>query len=206
MAIDSAVEDGRTTRTLVLVATVGVLVGDAVYLWLISTQSAYPPDAFTVPFVAGYLAVTAAMLGLSLMRGSMLVKLRPAFRAGSAAGLLVMGVLALFSVGLPFVISGALATGAAVRTLAGRPRRLTVITEVAAAVIALVVLVAGFEVTERLIVCPAHGVSGGSGYGLVSGGYHWQCVDGWLTFGSGFCSSQGGGIDANGHAFSTSSC
>jgi hypothetical protein len=69
-----------------------------------------------------------------------------------------------------------------------------------------VVLVAGFEVTERLIVCPTHGVSGGSGYGLVTGGYHWQCVDGRLTFASGFCTSQGGGIDANGHAFTTSSC
>jgi hypothetical protein len=206
MAISAAVQDGRTTRTLVWVAAVGVLVGDAAYLWLISTQGALPPDAFTVPFVAGYLALMAAMLGLSLMRVSMLVKLRPAFRAGSAAGLLVLGVLALFSVGLPFVISGGLATGAAVRTLAGRPRRQAVITEVAAAVIALVVLVAGFEVTERLIVCPAQGVSGGSGYGIVSGGYHWQCVDGRLTFGSGFCTSQGGGVDANGHAFSTSSC
>ncbi|HEV2035848.1 MAG TPA: hypothetical protein VGU71_16920 [Candidatus Dormibacteraeota bacterium] len=206
MPIDSSVEDSRTTRTLVLVAAVGVLVGDAVYLWLISTQSAYPPDAFTIPFVAGYVALMAAMLGLSLMRAPLLVKARPAFRAGSAAGLLVMGVLALFSIGLPFVISGGLATGAAVRTLAGRPRRQTVITEVAAAVIALVVLVAGFEVTERLIVCPAHGVSGGSGYGLVTGGYHWQCVDGRLTFASGFCSNQGGGIDANGHAFSTSNC
>lgn len=206
MAVNTAMQDGRTTRTLVLVAAAGVLVGDAVYLWLISTQGAYPPDAFTVPFVAGYLALMAALLGLSLLSASVLVKLRPAFRAGSAAGLLVLGVLALFSVGLPFVISGALATGAAVRSLAGRPRRQTVITEIAAAVIALVMLVAGFEVTERLIVCPAHGVSGGSGYGIVSGGYHWQCLDGHLTFASGFCASQGGGIDANGHAFSTSSC
>jgi hypothetical protein len=206
VAIKTAVEDGRTTRILVVVAAAAVLVGDTAYLWLISTQGRYPPDVFTVPFVAGYLALMAAMLGLSLTRASVLVKLRPAFRAGSAAGLLVLGVLALTSVGLPFVISGALATGAAVRTLAGRPRRQTVFTEVAAAAIALVVLVAGFEVTERLILCPAHGVSGGSGYGLVSGGYHWQCVDGRLTFASGFCSNQGGGIDANGHAFSTSNC
>ena len=193
MATDAALQDGRTTRTLVLVAALGVVVGDAAYLWLISTQGALPPDAFTVPFVAGYLALMAAMLGLSLTRPSILVRLRPAFRAGSAAGLLVLGVLALFSVGLPFVISGALATGAAVRTLAGRPRRKTVITEVAAAAVALVVLVAGFEITERLIVCPAQGTSGGSGYGLVTGAYHWQCVDGRLTFASGFCASPGAG-------------
>jgi hypothetical protein len=191
---------------MVMIAAVAVLLGDLGYIWLISTQGAYPPDAFTVPFVAGSWAVMAALLGLSLMSTPQLVKLRPAFRAGAAAGLLVLGVLSLFSIGLPFVIAGALATGAAVRTLAGRPRRQAVITEVAAAVIALVVLVTGLEVTERLIVCPAHGVSGGSGYGLVSGGYHWQCVDGRLTFASGFCSNQGGGIDANGHAFSTSNC
>ncbi len=206
MAIQAAVQDSRTTRILVLIAAVVVLVGDAGYLLLISTQGAYPPDAFTVPFVAGYWAVMAAMLGLSLMSAPLLVKLRPAFRAGPAAGLLVMGVLALFSVGLPLVVAGGLATGAAIRTLAGPQRKQAMITEVAAAVIAVVVLVAGFEATERLILCPAHGVSGGSGYGLVSGGYHWQCVDGRLTFASGFCTSQGGGIDANGHAFSTSSC
>jgi hypothetical protein len=206
VATTVAVQDSRSTRVMVMIAAVAVLLGDLGYIWLISTQGAYPPDAFTVPFVAGSWAVMAALLGLSLMSTPQLVKLRPAFRAGAAAGLLVLGVLSLFSIGLPFVIAGALATGAAVRTLAGRPRRQAVITEVAAAVIALVVLVTGLEVTERLIVCPAHGVSGGSGYGLVSGGYHWQCVDGRLTFASGFCSNQGGGIDANGHAFSTSNC
>jgi hypothetical protein len=81
-----------------------------------------------------------------------------------------------------------------------------VTTEVAAAVLAIAVLVGGFEVTERLIICPARGLSGGSGYGLISGGYHWTCVDGRLEFGSGFCSTSGGGIDANGHAFATNSC
>ena len=191
---------------MVIIAEVVVLLGDIGYIWLISTQGAYPPDAFTVPFVAGSWAVMSALLGLSLLRTPRLVKLRPAFRAGAAAGLLVLGALSLFSIGLPFVVAGVLATGAAVRTLAGRPRRQAVITEVAAAVIAVAVLLAGFEVTERLIVCPAHGVSGGSGYGLVSGGYHWQCLDGRLTFASGFCANQGGGIDANGHAFSTSNC
>jgi hypothetical protein len=111
--------------------------------------------------------------------------MRPALRAGAAAGLLVTGVLGLFSVGLPMVIAGALATGAAVRTLAGRDRKWAVSTEVLAAVIAVVVVVAGLELTARLILCPPHGESGGAGAGLVSGDYHWRCVEGQLTFASG---------------------
>src|SRR2546427_7525495 len=51
------------------------------------------------------------------------------------------------------MVAGALATGAAVRSLAGR-RRTAVMSEVIAAVLVLVFLVSGFEVTERLIVCP----------------------------------------------------
>ena len=206
MVTAAAIPDGRFTRILVLISAILVLVGDVGYILLISTQGSYPPDAFTVPFVAGYWAVIAAMLGLSLRNRPGLVRLRPAFRAGAAAGLLVTGVLALFSIGLPMVLAGALATGAAVRTLAGRNWKRAVVTEALAAVIAVAVLVAGLEITERLILCPSRGVSGGSGYGLVSGAYHWQCVDGRLTFASGFCGTQGGGVDPNGHAFSTSNC
>jgi hypothetical protein len=206
MAAQSAVQDSRATRTLVLIAAVVVLVVDAGYVLIIATQGSHSADAFTVPFLAGYWVVMAAMLGLSLLDRPRLMTLRPALRAGAAAGLLVTGVLGLFSIGLPVVVAGAVATGAAVRTLAGRDRKRALVNEVLASVVAVVVLVAGLETTERLIVCPPHGVSGGSGYGLVSGGYHWQCVDGRLTFGSGSCSSHGGGVDANGHAFSMSSC
>jgi hypothetical protein len=206
MGAQSAVHDSRTTRTLVLIAVVLVVMGDAGYVLIVATQGSYPPDAFTVPFLAGYWLVMAVMLGLSVLDRPRLAALRPALRAGAAAGLLVTGVLGLFSIGLPMVIAGALATGAAVRTLAGRDRRWAVSIEALAAVVAVVVVVAGLEVTARLILCPSHGASGGSGYGLVSGAYHWQCVDGRLTFASGLCSSQGGGVDANGHAFSTNNC
>ena len=206
MAAQSAVHDTRATRTLVLIATVLVVLGDAGYVLIVATQGSYPPDAFTVPFLAGYWLVMAAMLGLSLLDRPRLATLRPALRAGAAAGLLVTGLLGLFSIGLPMVIAGALSSGAAVRTLAGRNRWRAVSIEALAAVMTVVVVVAGLEVTARLILCPPHGESGGSGYGLVSGGYHWQCVDGRLTFASGFCNSQGGGVDANGHAFSTGGC
>ena len=181
MARPAAIPDSRTTRTLVLIATVLVLLGDAGYILLVATQT-YPRDVLTVPFVAGYWAVMAGMLGLSLLDRPRLASLRPPLRAGAAAGLLITGVLGVFTIGLPMVVAGALATGAAVRTLAGRDRKRAVLTEVIAAVIAVVVVVGGLEITARVIVCPSHGVSGGGGSGLVSGDYHWQCSDGHLTF------------------------
>jgi len=182
MSTQSAVQDSRATRTLVLIAAVLVVLGDAGYVLIIATQGSYPADAFTVPFLAGYWLAMAVMLGLSLLDRPRLASLRPALRAGSAAGLLVTGILGLFSIGLPMVIAGALATGAAVRTLAGRNLRRAVSIEVIAAVIAVVVVVAGLELTARLILCPPHGESGGGGTGLVSGTYSWKCTEGHLTF------------------------
>jgi hypothetical protein len=175
------------------------------YVLIIRAQESYPPEAFVVPFVAGYLALMAAMLGASLRAGRLAVRLRPVLRAGAAAGLLVMGALALMSIGILLVVAGGLATASAVMTLVGRHWS-TFLYEAAAALVALALLVAGFEATDRMIICPAKGVSGGSGYGLVTGGYHYTCVDGQLDFRPGFCSSSGGGIDSNGHAFATNNC
>jgi hypothetical protein len=62
--------------------------------------------------------VVAALLAASLMR-RLSPALRLPLRAASAGGLLVLGVLALFSIGLPLVVAGAMATGATVRTLRG---------------------------------------------------------------------------------------
>lgn len=191
----------RSTRLLVWIAVVIVLVVDVGYLLIIRSQEPNPSDRYRVAFVATYLALMGAMLGTSLFRRPLVVRLRPALRGAASAGLLVSGVLALFSVGILLLVAGALATGAAVRSLAGL-RRAGVISEIAAAIVAIAVLVAGFEVTERMIVCPSTGFSGGSGYGLT-GGYHWSCVDGRLDFQPGFCSSGGGGLDASGHSYST---
>jgi hypothetical protein len=192
----------RSTHLLVWIAVVMVLVTDVGYVLIIRSQEPVPPDRYRGVFVATYLALSAAMLATSLLRRPLVVRLRPALRAAASAGLLVMGVLALMSIGVLLLVAGAFATGAAVRSLAGL-RWEGAISEVAAAIIAVAVLVAGFEVTERMIVCPSTGSSGGGGYGLVTGGYHWSCVDGRLDFQPGFCSSGGGGVDANGHAYAT---
>jgi hypothetical protein len=190
---------------MVTVALALVVLTDAGYEALISVQSDRS-DVVSVAFVTVFILLMAAMLGISLRTGPRAVALRTPLRAAAAGGLLVLGVLAAFSIGLPLVAAGALATGAAVRSVPRPNWTLSALSGVAAGLVAVAVLVAGFEISGRLIVCPATGVSGGSGYLLASGGYHWTCVDGRLTFASGFCNSGGGGIDANGHAFATNNC
>ncbi len=48
--------------------------------------------------------------------------------------------------------------------------------------IAVTILVVGFEVTDRLIVCPEHGTMGGGGSGFVTGPYYYECAEGKLNF------------------------
>jgi hypothetical protein len=51
-----------------------------------------------------------------------------------------------------------------------------------AAVAAVALLLGGLEVTERLVVCPETGTSGGGGSGLLTGPYRYECNNGRLTF------------------------
>lgn len=196
---------------MVSIAFVIVLLTDLGYVVIIRAQEGEHPNSSSVVFVATtvfvaiYLALLALLLGASLLSRPLLVRLRSAFRAAAAAGLLVIGVLALMSIGVLLVVAGALATGAALRSMSGLHWR-GALRDLAAAIGAVAVLIAGFEVGNRLIVCPPKGFMSGSGYGLVTGGYHWMCVDGRLDYGAGFCSNGGGGVDANGHAFSTGGC
>ncbi len=194
--------DTRPARFMTWFSFVVVLAADVAYLLLIraqntpSTQAGAAPDVFTVPFVAAYLVAVAALLATSQLR-RLSSALRFALRTAAAAGLLVLGVLSLFSIGLPLVVAGAMATGATVRTPRGPLLTSSSLFAVGAAVIAVVVLITGFEVTERLIVCPAQGSSGGGGTGFVTGPYYYDCVDGRLTFHSGSCNS--GSSDSNGN-------
>jgi hypothetical protein len=190
---------GRPTALVVWAAIVLVLADLVVYELLIRGQGQPQPDAFTVPFVSGYLALMAVALWLSLLDLPQLVSLRPALRAVAAAGLLLLGIFAAFSIGLPIFAAGVLATIAAVRALPGPHLRNAVLSEIAAAVIAVVVLVGGFELTQRLIICPQSGTIAGSGSGFVTGGYHYQCDNGTLTWYSGDCNGVTGGTDANGN-------
>jgi hypothetical protein len=195
---------GRTTALLIWGSIILVIADDIVYLNLVVGQGGAAPDtAATTPFVSGYMLLVAALLALSLLGRRWIVMLRPAMRASAAAGLLLLGVFGAFSIGVPLFIAGILAAIAAIRALAGRNARSAMLSEVAGAVIALIVLVGGFEVTQRIIVCPPSGSMGGSSSGFLTGGYHYQCVNGTLTFYSGDCNGVTGGTDASGNPISS---
>jgi cell division protein FtsX len=84
-----------------------------------------------------------------------------------------------------------MATGATVRTLRGPHLTSSALIAVGGSLLAVALLVAGFEASERYIVCPAQGTFGGGGSGFVTGPYHYDCVDGKLTFRSGACMRSG---------------
>jgi hypothetical protein len=188
--------EGRSTRVLVAVAIFLVFVADALYLAIVFNQGLQPPESFTNPFVAVYLALMAALLAASLMN-RWTAAVRAALRAAAAAGLLVIGVLALMSIGLLLVIGGAMAAAATVRTLRRPVLKASNLLGAASVVIAVAVLIAGFEVTGRMIVCPSSGSMSGGGTGFLTGPNYYDCVNGHLTYHSGSCTS--GAIDENGN-------
>jgi hypothetical protein len=185
-----------------------LLLADVVaYLVIIRSQGDTPPDSVaTIPFVSGYMLLMLGMLLLPLLSFPVLAMLRPAILAAAAAGLLLLGFFALFSIGLPIFLAGVLASIAAIRTLIGRNSKNATLSGVAAAVIAVLVLVGGFEVTQRIIVCPPSGTMGGGSSGFLTGPYHYTCVNGALTRYSGDCNGVTGGTDANGNPISANGC
>lgn len=203
MVIAHDAQEGRATNLLVWASIVVVVADVIAYLLIITSQGHGQSDMpFLVPFVASYMAVAAIVLRLSLVNQPRLVAWRPALRASAAAGLLVLGVLAAFSIGLPIFLAGVLAGIAAVRALAGRQMRNAVLSQIAGGLIAVMVLIGGFEATQRLIQCPPTGQSGGSGSGFLTGGYQYECVNGTLTYSTKSCNGTQA-ADANGNATSS---
>ena len=197
--------DGRSARILTWCAILVAVASNVTYLALVHSFGTDPTGIARVVFVAAYMLVMTLLLLVSLA-WRLPATSRMACRAAAAAGLLVLGVLAAFSIGVPIFIGGILAGAATVRTIGGPHFSVHAISSVVAAVLAVIVLVAGFEVTERMIFCPAHGLESGSGYGLITGGYHFTCADGRLEFRPGFCAGNGATVDATGHVVPTGGC
>src|SRR2546421_9713788 len=80
--------------------------------------------------------------------------MRPAPRPQPAAGLMVLGVLAIFSIGLPVLVAASLATAATVVTFVTQPARGAVVAAVVAGLISVAAFLAGVGGSPRPLGCP----------------------------------------------------
>src|ERR1700694_815419 len=153
---------------------------DVLYLGTASGDAQF----LRVPFVAGFIALMAICAALSARASAL--RWRPLLLGISSAGLILLGVIGIFSIGLPLLVAGLLALVGLINSLS-RPRsaprrsgRVTAGMAAGGALLAVVGLLGGFILTEWAIRCPAHGVMGGSGSSLF-GGSAYSCDNGTLT-------------------------
>ena len=169
-------------RVLVAVAVIAIAAIVVLYLSIIRSQGVdgEPPTdtPWVVPFVAGYEILMALLLSASLVVPPVM---RPGLRGAASAGLFVLGVLALFSIGIGDIIVAALAVAATVLSVAANPGRRTLVTLAAAAIASVAILLGGFQIAWSHIVCQPAGQSGGGSAGLF-GGSAYDCNDGVLTY------------------------
>jgi hypothetical protein len=158
---------------------------DVLYLGFVGTQGASDPQFLRVPFVAAFIALMAICAALSSRASA--ARWRPALLGVAAAGLILLGYFAILSIGLPLVVAGVLASLGLINAL-GNARssgetsgRAAVATAAGGAVVAVVVLLAGFSLAELAIRCPASGMEGGSGPSLFGGSYQYSCDNGKLN-------------------------
>jgi hypothetical protein len=173
--------EGRAVRLLVWIPIFSLVVVAAGYVAIIRNDAERPADILTAPFVVAYLGLMAALLAISVLDTSVVRGLRPALRGAASAGLLVLGVLGLFSVGLPILIAGVVATAGAVVTVASRPTAVAAVSAVVAGLVAVAVLLAGFEFVWHYLVCPSTGISAGTTAGIFVSSYSYECSYGHLT-------------------------
>ncbi|HKW70293.1 MAG TPA: hypothetical protein VJP81_06875 [Candidatus Dormibacteraeota bacterium] len=174
----------RSVRITSWIAFAMVVATDVLYVGLINSQGASSDPMVYVPrFVAGYLALMAALIGVALTPVREIGVIRVPMRAAAAVGLLVLGVAAAFSIGPPLVIAGIL-VGVALSRTDRIPGSVPRWSGFVAALLSVAVLLVGFEITERLVMCPEIGTSEGAGSFLITGQYHYTCANGQLHWSS----------------------
>ena len=191
-------------RKLSLAGAVLAILIAAAYLVIIASQHDAGVLSFRVPFVAGFIAVAGVAAGLASW--PRLDRRAPLLLGFSAASLVAMGVIAIFSVGIAILLAAVPVVVAAVLSLSRARQPLGLMQGLGGFVLALVVFVAGLQLTEMPVACPPTGYVAGSGPGLFSGPYHWTCVNGKLTVGPGECNRGGATVDPSGKVIATSGC
>jgi len=158
---------------------------DALYLGVVGSQGGSDFQFLRVPFVAAFIALMAICAALSSRASA--ARWRPLLLGISAAGLLLLGFFAIFSIGLPLLAAGVLALLGLINAMSqpaispGTSGKAAAAMAAGGAVLAVVILIAGFSLTELAIRCPASGSGGGGGTGLLGGSYQFTCDNGKLT-------------------------
>src|SRR5260370_8157869 len=154
---------------LAVIAAVMEALTDILDFGVVVGQGGHDPIRWRIAFVATFIAVLAMTAALSARASAS--ALRPALLGLSAIGLLAMGYIAIFSIGLPLLLAGALAFIALVVSLTASRQPAGLLKAGAGALIALVIFVGGFEASDRAIACAPTAAEPGRGSGLLSGPY-----------------------------------
>lgn len=127
---------------VVSVVTVATAIG---YIRLLGQQGDWPGidgrQALVLTLLAGFAIVSA--IGTFARP----ISVRAAISAACAGGLLPLGFLALWSIGLPLMVAGALAVVAWLSVASAPRRRDTLLVSGASAIAAMAILAAGFAAT-----------------------------------------------------------
>lgn len=167
-----------TGRVLAGVAAVAVAAVEFLYIQLIAVQGGPDPaGVWVVRFIVGYLALMAVLLTVSVLAPA---GYRAPLRAAPAFGLFVLGVLAMFSIGIALIVCAVLAGISAFLDARGEPKLWPVTAAGVFAAVAVVALLAGMQVASRQVVCPPSGQMSGSTGGLF-GSVSYECDNGRLT-------------------------
>ncbi|MEA2667469.1 MAG: hypothetical protein QOJ33_403 [Chloroflexota bacterium] len=158
---------------------------DALYLGVVNTQGGSNLQFLRAPFLAAFIALMAICAALSSRASA--ARWRPLLLGISAAGLLLLGFFGIFSIGVPLLVAGVLASLGLINAL-GSARssgkkcgKASAAVAAGGAVLAVVVLLVGLSLTELAIRCPANGVEEVSGTNFLGGAYQFSCDNGKLT-------------------------
>ncbi len=162
-----------------IIAAAIALAADGAYLALIHSQGA-TDGSLRVPFIASLIAVSGVCaMAAAVLRDS---KARSLLLGFAGALMLVLGILALFDIGLLLIIAGVFVVLAIVRSARRQLRWRLSLTLIGAAA-AVAVVIGGCQWTSYPVTCPVAGDASGSGTTFLGGSYTWTCHDGTVTVG-----------------------
>jgi hypothetical protein len=164
-------------RRVGLIVAIVVAVVDVLFIWFVGfVQGATSDMPWVVPFVASYLGLLAVCALLSATGPPSAWRI--ALLGASAGGLVVLGFLALFSIGLLLFVMCLVSIGGLVMAIRGATNRgFATGASIAGALLAVLIMVAGFAISDRIIACRP-GVDSGGGTGFLTSSYSYTCQNG----------------------------